>query len=408
MSSREPPPTEDESFRHIVEDLEEYAIFIVDLEGRIASWNGGARRMKGYEDSEAIGMPFARLFTAEDVAAGRPAYEMQRALEEGVYRGKGTRVRKDASTFEAEVTLRRISAPDGRPRGFVKVTRDVTNRNRAAALEQHANQVQTAQRDANEKLVVTAIREQELTEQAEAARVRAESSEKELLDVAELREMFIGILGHDLRNPLSAITTGAGILLQRGRLDDSDDRTVARIITASRRMAKMVTQLLDLTRARLGGGLLLKVRASDLREICRSVLDEFEPGRARFEAEGDVTGVWDPDRLAQVVSNIVGNGIEHAAPGTMVAVKAFADGQAVVTEISNQGPPIPAEVLPFIFRPFRRAGDRVPSKSGNIGLGLFIAHEIVVAHGGTLEARSLGGTTTFVIRLPRRAPTGGG
>src|SRR5206468_1401232 len=81
--------------------------------------------------------------------------------------------------------------------------------------------------------------------------------------------------------PLSAITTGAGLLLQRGRLDDSDDRTVARIITASRRMAKMVTQLLDLTRARLGGGLLLKVRASALREICRSVLDEFEPGRAR-------------------------------------------------------------------------------------------------------------------------------
>jgi signal transduction histidine kinase len=154
--------------------------------------------------------------------------------------------------------------------------------------------------------------------------------------------------------------------------------------------------------------LLLEVTASDLREICRSVLDEFEPGRARFEAEGDVTGVWDPDRLAQVVSNIVGNGIEHAAPGTMVAVKAFADGEAVVTEISNQGPTIPAELLPFIFRPFRRAGDRVPSKSGNMGLGLFIAHEIVVAHGGTLEARSLRGTTTFVVRLPRRAPTGGG
>src|SRR4051812_20401266 len=81
---------------------------IIDLEGRIAYWNSGARRMKGYEDSEAIGMPFAKLFTADDVAAGRPAYEMQRALEDGVYHGKRTRLRKDGSTFEAEVTLRRI------------------------------------------------------------------------------------------------------------------------------------------------------------------------------------------------------------------------------------------------------------------------------------------------------------
>src|SRR5438309_1420864 len=91
-------PAVGETLFELVEDLVEYAIFIVDLEGRIASWNSGARRMNGYEDSEAIGMPFARLFTAEDAAAGRPAYEMQRALEQGVYRGKGTRVRKDAST----------------------------------------------------------------------------------------------------------------------------------------------------------------------------------------------------------------------------------------------------------------------------------------------------------------------
>ena len=114
-----------------------------------------------------------------------------------------------------------------------------------------------------------------------------------------------------------------------------------------------------------------------------------------------MTGMWDPDRLAEVLSNLVGNAIEYAAPGTDVSVKVRAAGAEVVVEVANQGAPIPEDVHPFIFEPFRRARPREKSAAGNLGLGLYIAHQIVLAHGGTLEAHSGDGSTTFMIRMPR-------
>lgn len=219
--------------------------------------------------------------------------------------------------------------------------------------------------------------------------------------------MFIGIVSHDLRNPISSINMGARLLLRRDHLDPRDAETATRIIRGSQRMSRMVTQLLDLTRARLGGGLPIEVKPTDLREVCRGVVEEFEAA-IQFEVQGDVTGTWDPDRLAQVLSNITGNAIEHAAPGTAIVVKAHADGAEVVVEISNQGNHIPADVLMFIFEPFRRATQHEKSATGNLGLGLYIAKQIVLAHGGTLDAHSADGTTTFVMRLPRRPSRPGG
>jgi PAS domain S-box-containing protein len=238
------------------------------------------------------------------------------------------------------------------------------------------------------------------------ARKRAEKEVADSLNseraVAEFREMFIGIVGHDLRNPLGSILMSAGRLLQRGHLDDQDAETTARIIRGSQRITRMITQLLDLTRARLGGGLSIEPKPIDLREVCQSVVEEFE-ATIQLEMEGDLTGTWDRDRLAQVLSNLAGNAIAYAAPGTMVTVKARANGAAVVVEVSNQGDPIPVDVLPFIFEPFRRAQLRKASAAGNLGLGLYIAHQIVLSHGGTLEAHSADGTTTFAMHLPRHA-----
>ena len=119
-----------------------------------------------------------------------------------------------------------------------------------------------------------------------------------------------------------------------------------------------------------------------------------------------MTGVWDPDRLAEALSNIARNATEHAAPGTGVVVKAHAEGAEVVVEIINHGEPIPADVLPFIFEPFRRAQRQKTSTTGNLGLGLYIANQIVGSGGGTLVAYSADGTTTFLMRLPRQPPAG--
>jgi len=267
----------------------------------------------------------------------------------------------------------------------------------------HADALIVDQREANEQMVRATIRAHELTIEADAAKKRAEKSEDEIRATAEFRERFIGILGHDLRNPLGAIVMSAAGLLRQGHLNEHDAETAARIIRSSQRMTRMIAQLLDLTRARLGGGLPIQPTPTDLHEVCRNIVEEFE-ATIQLKVEGDVTGTWDQDRLAEVLSNLAGNATEHAAQGTVVVVKVHAAGAEVVVEISNQGDPIPADVLPFIFEPFRRAQRHERSPTGNLGLGLYIAHQVVLSHGGTLDAHSADGTTTFVMRLPRHSP----
>jgi signal transduction histidine kinase len=291
--------------------------------------------------------------------------------------------------------------PDGDLAGDRKTTDEGLTGERS-----HSDTLIVDQREANEQLVRATLRAQELAIQADEATKRAEEIGQELRKVAEFREMFIGILGHDLRNPLWGISMATGELLRRGLLDERDTKMVVRIVNASQRMGRMITQLLDLTRARLGGGLPLELKPVDLRELCQHIVDELE-ATIELKVEGEATGTWDPDRLAEALSNLVGNAIEHAAPATAVTVEVHTADAEVVVEVRNQGDPIPAAVLPFIFEPFRRAGQERKSTTGNLGLGLFIAHQIVISHGGTLEARSGGGTTTFVMRLPRHPPSKG-
>jgi signal transduction histidine kinase len=242
----------------------------------------------------------------------------------------------------------------------------------------------------------------DITERKRAETQVADSLSRER-ELAEFRELFIGILGHDLRNPLTAIVMSAAGLLRHDELDQKDAEKAATIIRGGQRMQRMIDQLLDFTRARLGGGFPVEAKPADLREVCRNVVDEFEAG-IELEAEGDLTGTWDPDRLAQALSNIAGNALEHAAPGTPVVVKARAEGLEVVVEVSNEGEPIPADVLPFIFEPFRRARPG-RSTAGNLGLGLYIAKQIVSSGSGSLVAYSTDGKTTFSMRLPRHAPS---
>ena len=272
-------------------------------------------------------------------------------------------------------------------------------------------------RDANEQLLLAAMRAQHSADEALLARERAEQTarrleaiERELRATADFREQLLAIVGHDLRNPLGAIVMAAGILLHNGNLGESDGRLVARIINSSQRMTRMITELRDFTRARLGGGLPLFVKPVDLAEVCRNVVGELELNTTlslRCEFAGDLQGTWDGDRLYQLISNLTGNAIDYATPGTPILVSARVDGGEVVAEVANQGVPIAAEVLPRIFEPFHR-GTREEKSSGvtHLGLGLYIASQIALAHGGTLEVRSGGGTTTFVMRLPRGPSAG--
>lgn len=347
------------------------------------------------------------------IARQRADLVVQTALDDAHGEGRGQSTAIDARSERARTVLEhersdadavlageRVERRSYRA-DFLVVERDSTDKD-LIGERAHADTLIVDQREANERMVRATIRAEELALEADAARARAEKGERELHAVGEFREMFIAMLGHDLRNPLGSINMSASLLLRPGRLGEHDAEMAARIIRSSQRMSRMITQLLDLTRARLGGGLPIDRAPADLGEVCRNAVEEFE-APIQLEVEGDLTGSWDQDRLAEVLSNLAGNAIEHAAPGTVVSVNAHGIGAEVVIEVSNQGDPIPANVLPFIFEPFRQAQEGRTSATGNLGLGLYIARQIVISHGGTLDAHSDGGTTTFAMRLPRFA-----
>ena len=302
-----------------------------------------------------------------------------------------------------------------------------TERRDPGGVPAHIRKLLRDQQAANEKLILVTIHAHELKDEAErAAHLAQEASKKaevakeiaqalaenlekrarELVATAEFREQLLAIVGHDLRNPLQAISMSAYLLAEHGSLNELDAKLVARIRNSAQRMGRMIAQLVEFTRARLGGGLALDLKPTDFREVCRQVIEELEVGsraQVHSDARGELLGTWDADRLAQVLSNIVGNAVDHAAPGTTVLITASEDDTDIFVEITNQGAPIPTEVLPIIFQPFRGGRHGEHAKVGHLGLGLFIAHQVILAHGGEIAARSADGATTFSIRLPRHA-----
>jgi signal transduction histidine kinase len=222
----------------------------------------------------------------------------------------------------------------------------------------------------------------------------------------DFRERFLGIVSHDLRNPLSAIIASAGFLRDDESLGDRQLRAVQRIARSADRMARMIADLLDFTRGRLGGGIPLTRRSTNLRHLCRHVVDELEashPGRElRLKSEGHFLGEWDPDRLAQVVGNLGKNALDYSPEGTPVEFRLHDDGATLRLEVHNEGAPIPADRIPLLFEPFRRATQDESRPGSGLGLGLYIVQQIVQAHGGTIEVRStVADGTTFTVRLPR-------
>lgn len=261
------------------------------------------------------------------------------------------------------------------------------------------------QREANEKLVLATLRAHDDADLARGAKESAEHAVEEMRSMAEFRERLIGIVGHDLRNPLNTMLMASGLLLGRGELSDADAGLVNRIVNSGQRMARMITQVLDFTRARLGGGFALQLVRTDLGDVCRNIIDELRlhsSAEIVLAVDGDLAGAWDADRLGAVISNIAGNAIDHAASETSVVVHVHGgDAAVVILEITNHGVCIPAEELPTIFKAYRSGAYDTKRGAGHMGLGLYISCEIVRSHGGSLDVRSSDGTTTFTVRLPR-------
>ncbi len=233
---------------------------------------------------------------------------------------------------------------------------------------------------------------------AEAAQVRAEAAEAEAKAIGAQQERLVAIVSHDLRNPLNAIMTTADHL--RARAPEHQARGLSRIVTSARRMQSMIEDLLDYARARHGSGLPVKPRPARLGEICRSVLEDVRTARPDRTVLLDVTGddcaPLDPERVEQVVSNLVTNALKHGATSAPVEVKVLGNGEGVRLEVTNQGAPIAPRLAATLFDPFRPGDAAV-----NVGLGLFIVREVARAHGASVSVESGEQGTTFAVTFPR-------
>jgi PAS domain S-box-containing protein len=358
----------EERFRLMVESVKDYAIFMLDPQGVITTWNSGAQLIKGYRPEEIIGRHFSCFYGPEEVRAGKCETELEIAIGQGRFEEEGWRVRKNGSRFWASVVITAVRDSRGQLRGFAKVTRDLTERRRT-----------------RDELAVEARR-----------RLEAESQTR-------FAETFVGILGHDLRNPLNAISMAVTLMKRKGT---GDLTRLDRIQSSTVRMSNMVAQLLDLTRSRLAGGISVERKPTDLLVVTAETIDELRlvnPGRdIRLEEAGGIDGRWDPDRLAQVVSNLVGNALQHGDPSKPITVRLLPVDDGVRFVVHSFGPVIPPEVLSVIFDPYRRTTVRTAGTRG-LGLGLFISQQIVAAHNGTIECRSTEEEgTTVTVTLPQR------
>ena len=371
LSERKRNEEELETYRMMVGGVRDYAIFMLDPTGHVATWNAGAELIKGYRAEEIIGQHFSRFYTEEAARAGHCDHELEIAAREGRFEEEGWRVRKDGARFWANVVITAIRDPDGSLRGFAKVTRDLTERKRAEdALRAEIDR-----------------------------RMDAEQTSR-------LAQLFMGVLGHDLRNPLSAIMTGASYL-KRISTGDKQTRTIERISASGERMARMIEQLLDVTRFGIGGGIVLDIKRVDFADICRNVIEELATAHAHRAIRCDfidgTVGDWDPIRLEQAISNLVGNAVQHGAPAGPVTLRVDGRPDELVLTLHNEGA-IDAGLLPRIFAPFKRqrADSASSGASSGLGLGLYISQQIIQAHRGTIEVRSSETAgTTFVITLPR-------
>jgi PAS domain S-box-containing protein len=372
------PPGE-ETFRLLIEAVQDYAIFLLDREGYVLTWNRGAERAKGYTASEIIGRHFSTFYTPEERDAGRPAWLLSTAAEVGRVEDEGWRVRKDGSHFWADVILTALRTESGTLYGFAKITRDLTERR--AAEEQHR----------------TLVAEQH-------ARAAAE-------DALKARDRFLSIASHELKTPVATLQLAAESLLRArelGRLDDARIETgLGRILRSTERLGSLVSELLDVTRLSTDR-LALERQPTDVVALVGEVAGRFSDvveneERIRVDAPESAVVMADGSRLDQVFTNLIDNALKYSPSGEPVSVIVADKTDGVTVSVVDRGIGLHADTKARLFEAFSR-GDNASHVPG-LGLGLFITHQIVAQHGGRIDA-DVGPDDTgslFRVWLPREA-----
>ncbi|MHB1558512.1 MAG: PAS domain-containing hybrid sensor histidine kinase/response regulator [Isosphaeraceae bacterium] len=361
-----------------VDSARDYAILLVDPEGRVASWNVGAERILGYSESEAMGLSIEVFFTHEDRQKGVPGREMVEATSRGRASDDRWHVRKDGSRFWCSGVLMRVQDESGEPRGFVKIMRDLTER----------------------KLM------------EERLRARTE----ELVAVDRLRNEFLSMLSHELRNPLVPILTGAYILRDLLPPADSVARETRDMIERQTIVLKrIVDDLLDVSRIALNR-IELRLASIDLVEIgaraVESVRALIETRRHTLTVAADPPSILlsgDPVRLEQAIAALLSNAARFTEPGGRIELTLGLERDTALVEVRDDGPGLSPEMLTRVFEMFVQADQGLARSPGGLGIGLTLARHLVRLHGGSLEGSSggPGQGAVFTIRLPTGAAAEG-
>jgi PAS domain S-box-containing protein len=360
------PQHNDELFRLLVEGVRDYAIFMLDPEGRVSSWNHGAELIKGYKAEEIVGRHFSAFYPADALARGWPEHELQVARAEGRFEDEGWRVRKDGSLFWANVVITALYGQNGALRGFAKITRDLTERKRIEALEE-----------------------------------------------ADLRRNeFLAMLSHELRNPLAPIRNALAVM----RMSGVDESSLSWARTVLERqvshLTRLVDDLLDVSRIAVGK-ITLQRKPIDVAQV---VIAAVEASRPLIDSRGHNLTVLMPQeplaiegdltRLAQALTNLLNNAAKYTPPaGEIRLTVEREEGGRVAIRVRDTGVGITADLLPKIFDLFTQGERALDRSEGGLGIGLTLAQRLIKLHGGSLEALSEGPGqgSEFVVHLPLAA-----
>jgi len=367
-----------EQFHILVDSVEEYAIYLLDPNGNVVTWNTGAEKIKGYLADEIIGKNFASFYTADDVAAGKPQRNLREASRRGSIRDQGLRVRKDGSTFEAEVVITALRDAAGEIRGFSKVTRDITDQVRSREFE--------------------------------AEKIAAQKANK-------AKDDFLAALSHELRTPLTPALAAATYLQDNtDKLPQEFAEDVEIIKRNVQLQARLIDDLLDLTRI-ASGKLHLELEDCDAHKIIENALEMAESAIAAKQLKIS-TGLEakryhimaDCIRLQQVFWNLINNAVKFTPQNGQITLRTFDDKAGRFHfEIEDTGIGIEPQRLASLFQPFEQADASVTRQFGGLGLGLAISKRLIDLHHGRIEAESRGRSfgATFKITLDT-VPEGAG
>lgn len=380
----------EERARKMFEGVKDYAMIMLSPEGKIVSWNEGARRIKGYEPQDIIGKYFSIFYPEQDVQMGKCEYELKEATETGRFEDEGWRIRKDGTKFWASVLITAIRNDQGKLIGFSKVTRDFTDRKRADDLLKMAYA-------SLEKRIEERTRQ--LTE-----------TNTQLSEAVKARDEFLSIASHELRTPLTPLKLQLQSFTHNVRRktfskisEDRLERMAETCDKAITRLASLIDNLLDVSRINTGR-LILTYETFDLAEMSRDLLDRYKSeiisskSEVTIDLKQPVLGTFDRLRMEQVFINLLTNALKYGSSKPLhISVTTSAGNACLVFQ--DQGLGIAKQDQERIFQRFERIDTNV--NVGGMGLGLYITAQIVEAHGGTIQVESVTGSgSTFTVKVP--------